>query len=206
MNTGYGVSTSWIRRIKLSTQIQRIDFCTLNNVSCSSKQYGIFCKLNTTGRVEEDVVDHIAKILEILYLIKMANVDPFQLRIKVFHLSLIGDARKWWMNERDGKINTWEELVKKFFGKFYPLSCASNYDRMCDDDEEGCDSLEFITWVNLKFKDHKRVDETTKHALLHSCIEVGKNEGTINDIVLSDDEWEESDYRNPPKTNDDSFL
>ncbi|GJX69608.1 hypothetical protein Tco_0305335 [Tanacetum coccineum] len=159
-----------------------------------------------SGRVEEDVVDHITKILEILDLIKMANVDPFQLRMKVFHLSLIGDARKWWMNEGDGKINTWEELVKKFFGKFYPLSCASNYDRICDDDEKGCDSLEFITWVNLKFKDHKRVDETTKHALLHSCIEVGKNEGTINDIISSDDEWEESDYGNPLNTNDDSFL
>ncbi|GJR85695.1 hypothetical protein Tco_0209706 [Tanacetum coccineum] len=67
------------------------------------------------GRVKEDVVDHIAKILEILDLIKIANVDPFQLRMKVFPLSHAKDARKWWMNEGDGKINTWEELVKKFF-------------------------------------------------------------------------------------------
>ncbi|GJY23984.1 hypothetical protein Tco_0397642, partial [Tanacetum coccineum] len=96
-------------------------------------------------RVKEDEIDHIAKFLEILDLIKIANVDLFQLRIKVFPLSLVGDARKWWMDEGDGKINTWEELVKRFFGKLYPISCASNYDRMCDDDEEGRDSLEFIT-------------------------------------------------------------
>nr|GEU86203.1 hypothetical protein [Tanacetum cinerariifolium] len=66
-----------------------------------------------SGRVEEDVIDHIAKFLEILDLIKIANVDPFELQMKVFPLSLAGDARKWWMNEGDDKINTWEELVKK---------------------------------------------------------------------------------------------
>ncbi|GJS96332.1 hypothetical protein Tco_0803300 [Tanacetum coccineum] len=97
------------------------------------------------GKDEEDVVSHIAKILEILDLVKIANMDPFQLRMKVFPLLLFGDARKWWMNEGNGKITTWEELVKKFFGKFYSLSCASNYDKMCDDDEEGHDPLEFIT-------------------------------------------------------------
>nr|GEW23975.1 hypothetical protein [Tanacetum cinerariifolium] len=118
------------------------------------------------GRVEEDVIDHIAKFLESLNLIEIANMDTFQLRMKFFLLSLSGDARKWWMNEGDGKITTWEELVKKFFGKFYPVSCASNYDKMRDDDEEGRDPLEFITWVNSKFKDHKKVDETTKHALM----------------------------------------
>ncbi|GJY90042.1 hypothetical protein Tco_0505238 [Tanacetum coccineum] len=92
------------------------------------------------------------------------------------------------MNEGDGKINTWEELVKQFFSKFYPLSCASNYDQMCDDDEEGDDPLEFITWRNSKFKDHKKVDETTKRALLYSWIEVENNEGMMDEDVSSDDD------------------
>ncbi|GJY41787.1 hypothetical protein Tco_0429057 [Tanacetum coccineum] len=75
---------------------------------------------------------------------------------------------------------------------------------MCNDDEEGRDLLEFITWVNTKFKDHKRVDETTKHASLHSWIEVGKNEGLMDDIISSDEEWEEHEYGNPPNTIADS--
>nr|GEV71021.1 hypothetical protein [Tanacetum cinerariifolium] len=114
-----------------------------------------------SGRVEEDVVGHIAKILEIIDLIKVAG---------------------------DGKINTWEELVNKFFSKFYPLSCASNYDKMCADDEEGHDPLDFITWRNSKFKEHKKVDEMTKRALLHSWIEVGNNEGIMDEDVSSDDD------------------
>ncbi|GJY07794.1 hypothetical protein Tco_0374848 [Tanacetum coccineum] len=158
-----------------------------------------------SGRVEEDVIGHIAKVLEILNLIKIACMDPFQLRMTVFPLSLSGDARKWWMNEGDGKITTWKELVKKFFKKFYPLSYASNYDKMCDNDDEGRDPLEFIPWMNSKFKDHKKVDETTKRALLNTWIEVGNEEGLMNDEVSSDEEWEEHEYGNPPNTNNNSF-
>ncbi|GJX13045.1 hypothetical protein Tco_0204803, partial [Tanacetum coccineum] len=69
---------------------------------------------------------------------------------------------------------------------------------MCNDDEEGRYPLEFIPWRNLKFKDHKKVDETTKHALLYTWIEIGKEEGLLNDEVSSDEEWEEHEYGNPP--------
>ncbi|GJY70875.1 hypothetical protein Tco_0474578 [Tanacetum coccineum] len=46
-----------------------------------------------SGRVEEDVVGHITKILEILDLIKIAGVDPFQLRMMAFPFSLSGDVK-----------------------------------------------------------------------------------------------------------------
>ncbi|GJU69788.1 hypothetical protein Tco_1256047 [Tanacetum coccineum] len=105
------------------------------------------------------------------------------------------------MNEGDGNISTWEELVKKIFKKFYPLSCASNYDKMSED-EEGRDPLEFIPRRNSKFKDHKKVNETTKCALLYTWIEIGNEEGLLNDEVLSDEEWKEHKYGNPPN---DSF-
>ncbi|GJY40590.1 hypothetical protein Tco_0427860 [Tanacetum coccineum] len=125
-----------------------------------------------SGRSEEDVIEHIDKILEILNLVKIA--------------------------EGNGNISTREELVKKFF----PLSCASNYDKMCDNDEEGRDPLKFIPWRNSKFKDHKKVDEATKRALLFTWIEIGKEEGLLNDEVSSNEEWEEQEYGNPSK---DSF-
>ncbi|GKA56114.1 hypothetical protein Tco_0755186 [Tanacetum coccineum] len=149
-------------------------------------------------RCEENVIVHVRKVLEILDLVKIAGVDPFQLCMKAFPLSLSKDARKWWMNEGDRNITIWENLVKKIFKRFYPLSFASNYDKMCDDDEDSRDSLEFIPWRNSKFKDHKKVDETTKRVLLHTWIEIGNEEGLLNDEVSSDEEWEEHEYRNPP--------
>ncbi|GKA54254.1 hypothetical protein Tco_0753203 [Tanacetum coccineum] len=65
--------------------------------------------------IDEDVVDHIAKVLEILDLINVPGMDSHQLRMKVFPLLLADDAREWWINEGEGKITTWEELVEKYF-------------------------------------------------------------------------------------------
>ncbi|GJZ56506.1 hypothetical protein Tco_0611699 [Tanacetum coccineum] len=199
---------------------QRIEFYSLNNVFVLPKQYGVFSELNTAYWPSTDlygvftligygdnafngmdgggVIDHIAKVLEIIDWIKMPNVEKNELRLHVFSKSLSGDAKTWWNHE----INASLTLVKKIFKKFYPLSCASNYDKMCDDDEEGRDPLKFITWRNSKFKDQKKVDETTKRALLYTWIEIGNEEGLLNDEVLSDEEWEEHEYGNPPN---DSF-
>ncbi|GJT31801.1 hypothetical protein Tco_0922220 [Tanacetum coccineum] len=59
------------------------------------------------GIFDEDVVDHIAKVLELLNLIKIPSVDSHRLRMKVFPLSLADDARQWWINEGEGKITTY---------------------------------------------------------------------------------------------------
>ncbi|GJS66679.1 hypothetical protein Tco_0681243 [Tanacetum coccineum] len=59
-----------------------------------------------SGRVEEDVVGNIDKILKILDWIEVDGMDPFQLRMNTFPLLLSGKARK------------------------------CDYDKMCVDDEE----------------------------------------------------------------------
>ncbi|GKA28047.1 putative reverse transcriptase domain-containing protein, partial [Tanacetum coccineum] len=74
------------------------------------------------GTQYEDVVDHIAKILKMVDLIYVPGVHSHKLRMKVFPLSLVDDAKEWWISYRDEKITTWEELVEKFFCKFYPES------------------------------------------------------------------------------------
>nr|GEX44786.1 putative reverse transcriptase domain-containing protein [Tanacetum cinerariifolium] len=78
----------------------KLDDELLKEVRCNSYR----------GRVEEDVIGHISKILEVLDPIKVDDLNPFQLS-RLPSLSLSGNARKWWMNEGDGKINTWEELT-----------------------------------------------------------------------------------------------
>nr|GEY18335.1 hypothetical protein [Tanacetum cinerariifolium] len=65
--------------------------------------------------LNEDVVDHIAKVLEMLDLINIPGMDSHQLQMKVFPFSLADDARQWWINKGEGKIIAWEELVEHFF-------------------------------------------------------------------------------------------
>ncbi|GJZ60178.1 hypothetical protein Tco_0615994 [Tanacetum coccineum] len=81
---------------------------------------------------DEDAINHIAKVLEILDLIKIPGVDSHQLRMKVFPLSLADDAKQWWISEGEEKITTWEELVEKLFYKFY-LESHDGEDEMLDE-------------------------------------------------------------------------
>ncbi|GKB43442.1 hypothetical protein Tco_0888384 [Tanacetum coccineum] len=118
------------------------------------------------GTYNEDVVDHIAKVLKMVDLIYVPGVDSHQLRMKVFPLSLADDAKEWWISEGDGKITTWEELVKKFFCRFYPESYDGE-DKMLDErDNWGIDPLDFLSNVSTSFKSHKKVDEITQKDLV----------------------------------------
>ncbi|GJS61791.1 hypothetical protein Tco_0656575, partial [Tanacetum coccineum] len=74
----------------------------------------------------------IAKVLELLDLIKIPGVDSHRLRMKVFPLSLVDDARQ----------------------------CEDEI--LDEGDNWGIDPLEFISRVNSSFKNHIKVDGKTK--------------------------------------------
>ncbi|GJY57807.1 hypothetical protein Tco_0457699 [Tanacetum coccineum] len=65
----------------------------------------------------------------------------------------------------EGKITTWEELVEKFFYKFYPESYDEEEEMLDEGDNWGIDPLEFISRVNSSFESHMKVDGRTKKDL-----------------------------------------
>ncbi|GJT28677.1 hypothetical protein Tco_0908952 [Tanacetum coccineum] len=66
---------------------------------------------NTFNRVDKgDVIDHMAKVLEISEWIKILNVDHNQIQLHIFPISLSGHAKEWWENEIKGTTITWNEL------------------------------------------------------------------------------------------------
>ncbi|GJU16531.1 hypothetical protein Tco_1144497 [Tanacetum coccineum] len=85
------------------------------------------------GMFYEDMVDHIAKVLELLDLIKIPGVDSHRLRMK-----------------------------KKSFCKFYPESYDGEDEILDEGDNWGIDPLKFISRVNLSFENHMKVDGRTK--------------------------------------------
>ncbi|GKB71756.1 hypothetical protein Tco_0933168 [Tanacetum coccineum] len=59
-----------------------------------SKEFLVKLRKNTyNGTHNEDVVDHMAMVLELVDLIYIPGVDSHQLRMKVFPLSLADDAK-----------------------------------------------------------------------------------------------------------------
>ncbi|GJR38132.1 hypothetical protein Tco_1213816 [Tanacetum coccineum] len=123
---------------------------TSNDINVElSKEFFVELRKNTYhGTLNEEVVDHIAKVLEMVDLIYITGVDSHQLRINFFPFSLADNAKEWWTNEREVKITTWEELVKKFFCRFYHESYDEE-DEMLDEGENWViDPLEFLSNMN----------------------------------------------------------
>ncbi|GJR85722.1 hypothetical protein Tco_0209733 [Tanacetum coccineum] len=74
------------------------------------------------GWIDEDVMDHITKVLEMIDLIYIPGVGSPSTTNENLSSLAADNAKQWWINEGKGKITVWEELVEKFFCKFYPES------------------------------------------------------------------------------------
>ncbi|GKC36329.1 hypothetical protein Tco_1048713 [Tanacetum coccineum] len=167
----------WIRRIDHLEQKQILKKAPIeSNLSITSNGINIelskefFVELRKNiyhGMHNEDVVDHIVKVLKMVDLIYVSGVDSHQLRMKVFPLSLANDAKEWSISK---EITTWEELVEKFFYRFYPES-YDREDEMLDEEENwGIDPLEFLSNINTSFKNNKKVDRRTQKVIFHAWV------------------------------------
>ncbi|GKC70699.1 putative retrotransposon protein [Tanacetum coccineum] len=149
-----------------------------------SKEFLVKLRKNTYYRMHnEDVVDHIAMVLEMVDLIYIP-VDK----------------------RGGGKITTWEELVEKFLCRFYPESYDGEDEMLDEGDNWGIDRLEFLSNLNTSFKNYKKVDGRTKKVLFHSWMNGNWNKRYVDNSILINDEWKESKYENPPNTATDSFF
>ncbi|GJV65188.1 hypothetical protein Tco_1476016 [Tanacetum coccineum] len=137
------------------------------------------------GWIDEDVMDHIAKVLEMIDLIYIPGVDSHQLQMKIFPLFLDDNAKQWWINEGEGKITVWEELVEKFFYKFYPGSYDGEEEMLDEGDNWGTDPLEFISRINSSFDKYMKMDGITKKVLFHAWMNGSWNKRRMDDNILS---------------------
>ncbi|GKA49105.1 hypothetical protein Tco_0742063 [Tanacetum coccineum] len=129
---------------------------TINNINIElSKEFLVELRKNMYHRTyNEDVVDHIAKVLKMVDLIYVPGADSHQLRMKIFPLSLADDAKEWWISKGDRKITTWEELIETFFCRFYPESYDGEDEMLNEGENWGIDPLEFLSNVNTSLKNH----------------------------------------------------
>ncbi|GJR99926.1 hypothetical protein Tco_0316435 [Tanacetum coccineum] len=94
-----------------------------------------------SGTNGEDAIEHIENFLKVVGPLKIPNVSDDRFRISVFPISLTGAASDWFKEECIGSITSWEDLAKKFFGKFYPPS-RTNKDMKDDEDEVSWDQTD----------------------------------------------------------------
>ncbi|GKD98375.1 hypothetical protein Tco_1382272 [Tanacetum coccineum] len=72
-----------------------------------------------SGSDNEDVNEHIEKVLEIVDLFHIPKVTQDQIILRVFPMSLTGAANRWLRNNPTSSIITWETLKAEFLSKYY---------------------------------------------------------------------------------------
>ncbi|GJS25227.1 hypothetical protein Tco_0453859 [Tanacetum coccineum] len=103
-----------------------------------------------SGSDNEDVNEHIEKVLEIVDLFHIPEVTQDQIILRVFHVSLTGVASRWLKKEPAGSINTWETLKKKFLSKYCPPARTAKKMEEINNFQQEPDETLYQAWERFK--------------------------------------------------------
>ena len=78
-----------------------------------------------TGHPIEDPNKHLGRFLRMENTVKLNGVRPEVIKLDLFPFSLRDIASTWYESLPYGSVDTWEELVEAYLGRFFPPSLTS---------------------------------------------------------------------------------
>ena len=103
-----------------------------------------------TGHPTEDPNEHLGRFLRMENTVKLNVVRPEVIKLHLFQFSLKDIAATWYESLPYGSVDTWEELVEAFLGKFFPPSLTSKRRREIIVFQQGEDESLYIAWERFK--------------------------------------------------------
>ena len=73
-----------------------------------------------TGHPTEDPNEHLSRFLRMANIVKLNGVRLEVIKLHLFPFSLRDIAATWYESLPYGSVDTWEELVEAFLGRFFP--------------------------------------------------------------------------------------
>ena len=78
-----------------------------------------------TGHPTEDPNEHLGRFLRMANTVKLNHVRLEVIKLHLFSFSLRDIAATWYESLPYGSVDTWEELVEEFLGRFFPPSLTT---------------------------------------------------------------------------------
>ena len=78
-----------------------------------------------TGHPTEDPNEHLRRFLRMANTVKLNGVRPEVIKLHLFPFSLRDTTATWYESLPYGSVDTWEELVEAYLGRFFPPSLTS---------------------------------------------------------------------------------
>ena len=103
-----------------------------------------------TGHPTEDPNEHLGKFLRMTNTVKLNGVRPEVIKLHLFHFSLRDITATWYESLPYGSVDTWEELVEAFLGRFFPQSLTTERRREIIVFQQGEDESLYIAWERNK--------------------------------------------------------
>ena len=105
-----------------------------------------------TGHPTEDPDpnEHLGRFLRMANTVKLNGVRPKVIKLHLFPLSLRDIAATWFESLPYGSVDTWEELVEAYLGRFFPPSLTSERRREIIMFQQGEDESLYIAWERFK--------------------------------------------------------
>ena len=103
-----------------------------------------------TGHPTEDPNEHLGSFLRMANTVKLNGVRPEVIKLHLFPFSLRDIAATWYDSLPYGSVDTWEEQVEAYLGRFFPPSLTSEIRREIIVFQQGEDESLYIAWERFK--------------------------------------------------------
>ena len=101
------------------------------------------------GHSTENPNEHLGRFLRIVNSIKLSGVKPEVIQLQLFPFSLQDMAITWFNSLPHESVNTWEELMRAYFSKFFIPSLQSEQRREITNSKHGGDENMYTAWRDL---------------------------------------------------------
>ena len=101
------------------------------------------------GHSTENPNEHLGRFLRIANSINLSGVKPEVIQLQLFPFSLRDMALTWFNSLPHESVNTWEELMKAYFSKFFIPSLPSEQRGEIINSKHEGDENRYIAWRDL---------------------------------------------------------